>query len=933
MAGTNSSRNWKQGKSEIFSSLPNVSIQDELPPQGVLLKPAVKYNIDDGAWSDKVDPSTGSLLYVDPVLRSEHRLTSSGVFDSTSSSNSSLSSIASPEMSPSRQPSCQPSASSLSNRRTHSPSVSEYLSSSPASEHHYSPSMAAKASKKDERRSVERNSPTKSPGGGGGKSATLESRNLDSISLCGDSLPDTRRSLTTYFRSVPEGEQFGSRGLPLDENAACITRVKIDLAQYHIGTDGNPCSLELLGIVPTRGPVTRGHAIFASSRLSLRSHRRHLPGHDPVVIRDVAKGSPAAASQQLHQGDTILAVNGHCVDMSNVDSVLSGVIDEVQLMVRKHSLQLPLSPDPGSPSLSKLVAGSKVTLRSLSHSLRSLPHLLLYLTLDTREDDHPDMDILYRYPPEGAERLLQTRGLFLTLSDIVGSIGHNALSCSSLILDGRLQTLLSLYHIQLLVKELQQTLELMFGSLASAFKKRENHPSLDHIFSMFFQKTLAPLPCWGTSLLKGVARAPVLSIPLDHRLKLSAALTELDSVDRSSLPEVMCVPSPYRVVGSCFFYQGTLVCSHLGNSDLQSVVRFCHAHRLLELTAAESVNQIVIWRQVWLPSADASSEDHTYFLHRGNTYMLVFGVERVIVCMVLESRHTGVMGGVAALDTTLVESANTLVAEMRAKGLLEGLERRVCTTTPFPSLVLADIAMATMFSSRHHNMSHLVDNQGSESEDESSPLGSRRTASVSLFKFQKKDLSLPSLSRMGGHSKASIVGVPRPADMLNAGAETIVLHYIDLHAERGVVVCPIHTIPTGAVHKEVLECFAEVCGCIRQTLWRRRSGKGMGEEDDYFDGDDGEEEEEGHWQHPVASSTPPPSLKSPPCPTVIEQGVLLSCSMDQSSTNKHQAPSFDYWVVGRLFPDTGRELYVCFVDNTSQNIIEMAFRLAFGTTY
>ena len=72
----------------------------------------------------------------------------------------------------------------------------------------------------------------------------------------------------------------------------------------------------------------------------------------------------------------------------------------------------------------------------------------------------------------------------------------------------------------------------------------------------------------------------------------------------------------------------------------------------------------------------------------------------------------------------------------------------------------------------------------------------------------------------------------------------------------------------------------------------------MGEEDDYFDGDDGEEEEEGHWQHPVASSTPPPSLKSPPCPTVIEQGVLLSCSMDQSSTNKHQAPSFDYWVVG-----------------------------------
>ena len=44
--------------------------------------------------------------------------------------------------------------------------------------------------------------------------------------------------------------------------------------------------------------------------------------------------------------------------------------------------------------------------------------------------------------------------------------------------------------------------------------------------------------------------------------------------------------------------KGALVCSHLSDSDLRCVVLFCNAHRLLELTAAESVNQIVIWRQV-----------------------------------------------------------------------------------------------------------------------------------------------------------------------------------------------------------------------------------------------------------------------------------------------------------------------------------------------
>ena len=44
MAGTKKpSRNWKKQRSDLFSSLPNVSIQDKLPPQGILLKPAVKY--------------------------------------------------------------------------------------------------------------------------------------------------------------------------------------------------------------------------------------------------------------------------------------------------------------------------------------------------------------------------------------------------------------------------------------------------------------------------------------------------------------------------------------------------------------------------------------------------------------------------------------------------------------------------------------------------------------------------------------------------------------------------------------------------------------------------------------------------------------------------------------------------------------------------
>lgn len=60
-----------------------------------------------------------------------------------------------------------------------------------------------------------------------------------------------------------------------------------------------------------------------------------------------------------------------------------------------------------------------------------------------------------------------------------------------------------------------------------------------------------------------------------------------------------------------------LVCSHLGDSDLQSVVLFCNTHRLLELTAAESVNQIVIWRQVSAESGEELEGDQVVLFKCG----------------------------------------------------------------------------------------------------------------------------------------------------------------------------------------------------------------------------------------------------------------------------------------------------------------------------
>ena len=89
-----------------------------------------------------------------------------------------------------------------------------------------------------------------------------------------------------------------------------------------------------------------------------------------------------------------------------------------------------------------------------------------------------------------------------------------------------------------------------------------------------------------------------MTVSICLQVKLSAALSELDSADHSNRPEILHLRRPFLLTGSCLFYKGSLACSHLSDGELCDVVGFCDVYRLLELTASESVNQIIIWKEV-----------------------------------------------------------------------------------------------------------------------------------------------------------------------------------------------------------------------------------------------------------------------------------------------------------------------------------------------
>lgn len=171
-------------------------------------------------------------------------------------------------------------------------------------------------------------------------------------------------------------------------------------------------------------------------------------------------------------GDTIVSVNQHNVNMDNIDSVLATLSSKIHFLIKKghsnHSSPALLSPPPppsphvgSSGGLVRLVTGGRGTARLGPIKQQRHLHMLLYITLDTREDDPPEkvpvvcmsfgdevvryilcvqntQDILFQYPrlseeewggARDLEQLLRLRGVFLTLSDALGTVTGSLSVC------------------------------------------------------------------------------------------------------------------------------------------------------------------------------------------------------------------------------------------------------------------------------------------------------------------------------------------------------------------------------------------------------------------------------------------------------------------------------------------------------------------------
>nr|CAD7438326.1 unnamed protein product [Timema bartmani] len=139
---------------------------------------------------------------------------------------------------------------------------------------------------------------------------------------------------------------------------------------------------------------------------------------------------------------------------------------------------------------------------------------------------------------------------------------------------------------------------------------------------------------------------------------------------------------------------------------------------------------------------------------------------------------------------------------------------------------------------------------------------------------------------------------------LTAGEHNVLFHYVHLDLTEGILLCPPvdRTVASSGRLAEILNNFRRSCQVIHVLLRNTVHFKKLLAQD-------------------VAKCHLNKSLIA-----IKEHGVLFQCQGETST--KKTAPTFTYWVVGRLFfTPSPREVYVCYHDSAPQNMVEIAFRL------
>ncbi|KAM3831166.1 protein inturned [Vipera latastei] len=701
-------------------------------------------------------------------------------------------------------------------------------------------------------------------------------------------------------------------------------------------TTGNQPELleSLIGIVhqsPRRAAEKYSHATESRST-----------NEKKIIVHGLIPGSSAIKSGQILIGDVLVAVNDVDVNSENIERILSCIPGPMQV---KFTFEIAaFEPTGTSQSRSKQTESSESNLvkllwrdhnNDLQFSLQSIPHIIMYLSLNLESDSSDEQEILYQYPmSEASKKIKSVRGIFLTLCDILENLTGTQIISSSMFLCGKLIHVaywkkadklliiglpaesVPLSQLRNMITDVVRTLTFMYSSLDNAFCQAGNTSRLDYFFSLFFQQVLQHTNSNANPgsyhydnsslLLYNFPGVRWLLLPPNIKVEIDAALSDLEAAEFAELSEdYYDVRRQYTFLGSCLFYKGYLISSHLPKEDLIDIALYSRHYCLLPLAAEQRIGQLVIWREVFpqhhLQSSQTSYEGFQEPIAR--YFLLIVGLKHFILSALLEAGGCSSKAiGNPGPDYIYVDQVKSIILQL--DGIDLSIDERLetasaplvcCVDWFFPSSYdkLENFSNLSVLSKLHH-LSTIVPSPANKKITKKKPV----LQNPFTFGTLKKNVS---------DKETELYNAMK----LTSGPENTLFHYICLETMHGIFITPTHAEVaqlSGTIHPQLIKNFHRCCLSIRSIFQQTmlRENKKFGER----------------------SKSQKANLD---LNQVKEHGVLFECVPESCTEQKKPDSTIMYWVVGRLFLDPKpREFYVCFHDSVTEVAVELAFKLSFG---
>ncbi|XP_076064226.1 inturned planar cell polarity protein isoform X2 [Oratosquilla oratoria] len=743
--------------------------------------------------------------------------------------------------------------------------------------------------------------------------------------------------------------------------------------------------------------------------LGIMPGRFNEPPDSRVMVAGLVPGSEALRNGVIKIGDWLKEVNGVSISWSNLDDYIGEIQipSTITLSVQKCASETLPEEDTNSPkriiqtNFVRSIAGHEGLKQQDAKTLaclKEIPHTVLHLSLTGVTEDSPDgADIRYQFP-KWSNKLVKVRGMFITTAHTVHEVAGQPVLCSTVLLDGDYyhvayrregndiflvalpHSCLSSHELIVLTEQLSRLLKYEFKSLGEGIGQSKNKAYIDHLMSLVLGAVLwkalentsnksaqnAFLPVVPNNSEKFLHSSPAWLILSDiqAKLQLDNCISELESGDFGEEDsDYEDHQSPYIIVGSCFFYKGYVVTSHLNPEDLMDCWLFARHHGLLALTAHEAVSQLVGWHNVFPSSL---SRDRQAISEGVRHHILIVAMNHCLLAMLLESGLVSEeVGESEGPDPVMVDQAEATLYQLDTLGISnvcqESISCGIIETVVADSMVgqkmvikrnkeekvneitegiagmrLPDVPsiLKQKSSPLPESRLHAHDHTGCEceggsltetSDDSYSPDSyspSSRDSSAVLEDEEDDEESHSDWRIYKGQEGRGLtqydleINDPSPKPPLKprrvtCGKENVLLHYIQLEVGEGVLVEPLTGSPHiratyPPLHEQVIQNFRAVAGRIRHVLQASQRTK----------------------ETPGGSYTIGSALN-----TVKEHGVLITCAwtVPDGINKRRNQLTFSYWVVGRLLSHPyPREVYLCYHESVPQNVIELANAISGG---